>query len=63
MELAGLLIEQRAPLTDGNGLAAVPLLRRLEFDCGVALLMAVSVHECRRPLAGASSLPAKGLLG
>ncbi len=52
MALASMLIEQRAHLTHGIGLATVPLVWRHEFDRAVAVLMAVPVHECRRPLAG-----------
>jgi hypothetical protein len=62
MALAGLLIDQRTLLADGNGLAALPLQRRHEFDRAVAVLMAIPVHECRRPLAGLL-LSGKGFAG
>ena len=52
MATAVLLIELSTPLTDGNSLTTVPLVWRHEFDRTVAVLMAVPVHECCRPLAG-----------
>jgi hypothetical protein len=63
MALAGLLIDQRALLADGNGLADLPLQRRHEFDRAVAVLMAIPVHECRRPLAGLLLSGGKGFTG
>lgn len=52
MATAVLLIELSTPLTDGNSLTTVPLVWGHEFDRTVAVLMAVPVHECCRPLAG-----------
>jgi hypothetical protein len=52
MFLPGFFVDMGALPADFDGMAAAALVRRHELDAAVTLLVVVSIHERRHPLAG-----------